>query len=344
MIVKTAVFSTREFERQVFDEANRKFKHELVYYAESLGPATAIMAAGCPAVCAFVGDQLDGPTLSMLAAGGTRLIALRSAGFNNVDMSTAEKLKMTVMRVPAYSPEAVAEHAVALMLALSRNIHRAYNRVRDGNFDLKGLVGFNMVGKTVGIVGTGKIGAALAHIMKGFGCRLLGYDAYQNPACLTLGIKYVDLPDLLKESDIVSLHCPLTPETEYLIDDRTIKLMKPGSMLINTARGALINTRAVIAALKKRDSLSYLGIDVYEEEDHLFFTDLSSTIIQDDVFERLTTLPNVIVTGHQGFLTREALTQIAETTLSNIREFQSGREDLANLVKPHNQVAAPVTV
>jgi D-lactate dehydrogenase len=200
-----------------------------------------------------------------------------------------------------------------------------------------------MAGKTVGIVGTGKIGAALARIMKGFGCRLLGHDKYRNSACLMLDMRYVDLADLLEESDIVSLHCPLTPETKYLINDKTIKLMKRGSMLINTARGALIDTRAVIEALKKRDSVSSLGIDVYEEEGPLFFADRSSTIIQDDIFERLTTMPNVIVTGHQGFLTREAIMQIAEITLSNISEFQSGREDLDNLVKSRSQVTAPMT-
>ena len=333
--MKTAVFSTREYDRQFLDEANQKFKHELIYHAECLHRDTATIAAGCPAVCAFVDDQLDGPTLSVLAAGGTRLIALRSAGFNNVDLSSAEQLKMTVMRVPAYSPEAVAEHAVALMLTLNRNIHHAYNRVREGNFDLKGLVGFNIAGKTVGIVGTGKIGAALAHIMKGFGCRLLGYDKYHNPACLALDMRYVDLADLLKESDIVSLHCPLMPETKYLINDKAIKLMKRGSMLINTARGALIDTPAVIEALKTRH-LSYLGVDVYEEEGPLFYADLSSTIIQDDVFERLTTLPNVVVTGHQGFLTREALAQIAEITLSNITDFQSGRANRNNMVTSHN--------
>jgi D-lactate dehydrogenase len=257
--LKTAVFSTREYDRQFLDEANRKFRHELIYHAESLHratAATATVAAGCPAVCAFVDDQLDGPALAVLAAGGTRLIALRSAGFNNVDLASAEKLKMTVMRVPAYSPEAVAEHAVALMLALNRNIHHAYNRVREGNFDLSGLVGFNLAGKTVGIVGTGKIGTALAHIMKGFGCRLVGYDTYNNPACLALDMKYVDLPFLLAEADIVSLHCPLTPETAHLINCKTIALMKRGSMLINTARGALIDTRAAIDALKTRDHLS----------------------------------------------------------------------------------------
>jgi D-lactate dehydrogenase len=263
--------------------------------------------------------------------------ALRSAGYNNVDLANAERLQLTVMRVPAYSPQGVAEHAVALMLTLNRNIHHAYNRVREGNFELRGLVGFNMAGRTVGIVGTGKIGAALAHIMKGFNCRLLGYDTYKNPACknpacLALDLAYVDLLQLLRESDIVSLHCPLTKETTHLIDSNALGLMKRGSMLINTARGALLDTRAVIDALKTGDRLSYLGIDVYEEEGPLFFTDLSSAVIQDDVFERLTTLPNVVITGHQGFLTREALTQIAEVTLMNIRDFQAGTPKAQNVV------------
>jgi D-lactate dehydrogenase len=222
--MKTAVFSTKEFDRQFLDEANKKHNHELVYRRESLHRATAAVATGCPAVCAFVNDQLDSPTLSVLAAGGTRLVALRCAGFDNVDIATAERMKITVMRVPAYSPHSIAEHAVALMMTLNRSIHHAYNRVREGNFDLSGLVGFNMAGKTVGLVGTGRIGVALANIMKGFGCRLLGYDTYNNPACLALGMKYVDLPSLLMESDIVSLHCPLTPETTHLINDKTISL------------------------------------------------------------------------------------------------------------------------
>ena len=341
--MKTAVFSTKEFDRQFLDEANKRYKHELIYRRESLHRATAAIAAGCPAVCAFVNDQLDGPTLSMLAAGGTRLVALRSAGFDNVDLATAEKMKITIMRVAAYSPHSIAEHAVALMLTLNRNIHHAYNRVREGNFDLSRLVGFNMAGKTVGLVGTGKIGTALANIMKGFGCSLIGYDTYHNPACLALDMKYVDLPSLLAESDIVSLHCPLTPETTHLINCNTIALMRRGSMLINTARGALIDTRAAIDALKTRDHLWYLGIDVYEGEGSLFFTDRSSTIIQDDVFERLTTLPNVVITGHQAFLTREALTHIAETTLANISDFQLGQQKSENLVTttaPEVQVAA----
>ena len=334
--MKTALFSTKEYDRQFFDAANERHGHKLAYYTESLHRTTAGMAEGFAAVCAFVNDQLDGPTLSTLAAGGTRLIAMRSAGFNNVDLSTAEKLNLTVMRVPAYSPQAVAEHAVALILTLNRNIHHAYNRVREGNFELNGLVGFNIAGKTVGIVGTGKVGTALASIMRGFGCGLLGYDEYQCDACLALGMRYVGLPDLLKESDIVSLHAPLTIDTHHLINKKTIGLMKQGSMLINTARGGLIDTPAALEALKRRDHLSYLGIDVYEEERPLFFADLSTTIIQDDTFARLTTLPNVVITGHQGFLTREALTHIAETTLTNISDFQLGQAIPENLVRAHN--------
>jgi D-lactate dehydrogenase len=261
------------------------------------------------------------------------LITLRSAGFNNVDLLAAKKLKLTVMRVPAYSPQAVAEHAVALMLTLNRNIHHAYNRVREGNFELDGLVGFNMAGKNVGIVGTGNIGAALARIVKGFGCKLLGYDTYRNPICVDLDMRYVDLPLLLAESDIVSLHCSLTPDTRHLINNQTISLMKRGSMLINTARGGLIDTPAALEALKRRDHLSYLGIDVYEEEGPLFFADLSTTIIQDDTFARLATLPNVLITGHQGFLTHEALGQIAEVTLANVSDFESGRPRQENLVR-----------
>ena len=290
------------------------------------------MAHGFPAVCAFVNDKLDARTLSALVAGGTRLVALRSAGYNNVDLPAAEKLKITLMRVPAYAPAAIAEYAVALMLTLNRHIHQAYNRVREGNFDLNNLVGFNMSGKTVGIIGTGKIGTALAHIMKGFGCELLGYDVYHNPACIQLGLRYTDLPTILGQSDIISIHCPLTPETKHLINEQTIKLMKPGTMLINTARGAIVDASAVIEALKKKDRLSYFGMDVYEEEGPLLFSDLSSTIIQDDVFERLTTLPNVVVTGHQAFLTREALTQIADITLGNISDFEAGSPKAENII------------
>jgi D-lactate dehydrogenase len=331
--MKIAIFSTQDFEREFFDAANRSFRHELVYFGERLHDQTARMAAGFPAVSAFIADQLDGPTLTTLSDEGVRLIALRSAGFNNVDLGVAAKLGLTVLRVPAYSPHAVAEHTVALMMTLNRNIHRAYNRVREGDFELNGLMGFDMVGKTVGIVGTGKIGAALARIMAGFGCSLLGFDTYRNPACLELGVEYVGLDQLLRESDIVSLHCPLTSETKHLMNAQRIALMKRGSMLINTARGALLDTTAAIEALKSREHFWHLGIDVYEEEGPLLFEDHSSSIIQDDVFARLTTFPNVLITGHQGFLTREALKQIAEISLANVSDFEAGRPKPENLVE-----------
>jgi D-lactate dehydrogenase len=330
--MKIMLFGTQDFERPFFTRANIKFHHELVFRKESLHQGTASMASGFPVVCTFLNDQLDAATLQQLAKGGTRLIALRSAGYNNVDLAAAATLNLTVMRVPAYGPAAVAEHAVALMLTLNRHVNKAYNRVREGNFDLNGLVGFNMAGKTVGIVGTGKIGSVLARIMKGFGCELLGYDVYHQPACIELGLRYTELPTLLAQSDIISLHCPLTPETRHLIDEKAIKLMKPGSMLINTARGALVDTKAVIESLKKRDHLTYFGMDVYEEEGPLFFSDRSSTVIEDDVFERLTTFPNVAITGHQAFLTREALSEIANVTLGDVSDFEAGHPNPGNIV------------
>lgn len=330
--MKIALFSTNDFERGFFDQANKAFGHAIVYHKERLHAATAPMAAGCDAVCGFVNDTFDAPTLNILGDNGVRLVSLRSAGFNNVDLEAAAKANVLVMRVPAYSPESVAEHAVALMLALNRNIPRAYNRVREGNFDLNGLIGFNMCGKIVGIVGTGKIGAALAHIMKGFGCSLLGYDIEPNQACESLGLRYVSFDELLRQSDIISLHCALTPQTTHMFNAKTIAEMKQGSMLINAARGGLIDTKAAIEALKTRRTLAYLGIDVYEGEGPLFFADRSTTIIEDDVFERLTTFPNVLVTGHQAFLTREALTQIAEIALGNARDFEAGRPKRENVV------------
>jgi len=268
--------------------------------------------------------------LHELARHGTRLIALRCAGFNNVDLIAADQLGLVVTRVPAYSPHAVAEHTVALMLALNRKLHRAYARVREGNFSLDGLVGFDMRGRTVGIVGTGRIGQVVAEILRGFGCQLLGYDAYPSEACQRLGVEYVLLPELWARSNIVTLHCPLTLSTHHLLDAKALARMRDGVMLINTSRGALVDTHAVIDGLK-RGKVAALGLDVYEEEAELFYQDLSAQVIQDDVFARLLTFPNVIITAHQAFLTEHALTAIAHTTLDNIARFERG-EPSANRI------------
>lgn len=319
--MKIAVFSTRRYDERSLDSANAGFGHELRFLEPRLSAETLSLAAGFDAVCVFVNDRVDADVLEGLAAGGTRVVALRCAGFNNVDLQRAEQLGIKVVRVPAYSPHAVAEHTVALMLMLNRKLHRAYNRVREGNFSLEGLLGFDMHGRTVGIVGTGQIGAVTARILSGFGCGLLGHDLQSNPDCEALGMRYVPLDELLGESDIVSLHCPLTPDTHHLIDSDTVSQMKPGAMLINTSRGAVINTRAVIAGLKS-GRIGALGIDVYEEEGDYFFEDLSERVIEDDVLARLLTFPNVVVTGHQGFFTQEALEAIATTTLRNLRDIE----------------------
>ena len=264
------------------------------------------------------------PVLSFTETETGIVPALRSAGYNNVDLPAAARLGLTVTRVPAYSPHAVAEHTVALILALNRKVHRAWARVREGNFSLDGLLGFDLVGRTAGVVGTGKIGAAVARIMFGFGCRVLAFDPFPNPECVALGVSYVPFNELLARSDIVTLHCPLTPETRHLMDAAALERMKPGAMLINTGRGTLVDTKAVIEALKS-GRLGHLGLDVYEEEAALFFEDRSWRILQDDVFARLLTFPNVIVTGHQGFFTAEALAAIAETTLRAVTEFDQDR-------------------
>jgi D-lactate dehydrogenase len=319
--MRVAVFSTKPYDRRYLEAANERHGHDLVFFETRLTYATAPLAEMCPAVCAFVNDDLSARVLNRLEEQGTCLIALRSAGFNHVDLEAADRLGMTVVRVPAYSPYAVAEHTVGLMLALNRKYHRAYARVREGNFSLNGLLGFDMHGKTVGIIGTGKIGRITARILAGFGCHLLGYDPYPSDEFTALGGEYVDLPDLLAASDIISLHSPLTPETYHLIDREALAKVKPGVMLINTSRGALIDTEAAIDALKS-GQVAYLGLDVYEEESDLFFEDLSGTVIQDDVFARLLTLPNVLITGHQAFFTDTALRNIAETTLQNISDFE----------------------
>lgn len=322
--MRVAVFSAKPYDVTFLDAANRDGGHELDFLEARLVRETAALASGFPAICGFVNDQLDAEVLTRLAAGGTRLVALRSAGYNNVDLAAAARLGLTVTRVPAYSPHAVAEHTLALILALNRNVHRAWARVREGNFSLDGLLGFDLVGRTAGVVGTGRIGAAVVRILAGFGCRLLAFDPRPDPECQALGARYVPLTELLAAADIVSLHCPLTPETRHLVDAAALEHMKPGAMLINTGRGALIDTRAVIDALKS-GRLGHLGLDVYEEEAALFFEDRSWLVLQDDVFARLLTFPNVIVTGHQGFFTAEALTAIAETTLQAISEFEQGR-------------------
>ncbi len=325
-----AVFSTKAYDRQFLDAENDQQRHEIVYFEPQLTADTARLADGFAAVCVFVNDQLDAQTLEILAQGGTRVIALRCAGFNNVDLHAASRLGIRVVRVPAYSPHAVAEHAVALLLTLNRKTHRAHNRIREGNFSLEGLLGFDLHGKTVGVVGTGRIGEIFAGIMTGFGCRVLAFDPIRNPAVEDAGIAYVDLPELFRASDIVSLHCPLTPETHHLIDASAIAQLKEGVMLINTSRGALIDARALIDGLKSA-RIGSVGLDVYEEEADLFFEDLSGRVIQDDVFARLMTFPNVIITGHQAFFTQNALQNIAATTLSNITAIEAD-EACLNLV------------
>jgi D-lactate dehydrogenase len=321
--MKVVVFSTQPYDRQFLEAANHAHGHELIFLEPRLVAETASLLTDAPAVCVFINDQLNEGVLRAIAVQGVRLIAIRAAGFNNVDLKTAKELGMTVVRVPAYSPYAVAEHAVALILALNRKIYRAYNRVRDDNFSLEGLMGFDLHGSTVGIVGTGKIGQCFAQIMQGFGCKLLAYDPYPNAECLKMGVQYVELRALLSASDIVSLHCPLTPENHHLINADSLAHLKQCAMLINTSRGGLIDTNAVIKSIKT-GQIGYLGIDVYEEEEALFFQDLSDTIIQDDTFQLLQSFPNVLITAHQAFFTRNALQCIAETTLANITDFSQG--------------------
>jgi len=321
--MRVAVFSTRPYSMEFLKAANASFGHELVFLEAHLNEQSAPLACGFAAVCPFVNDQLDAPVLKKLRECEVRLIALRCAGHNHVDLAAAQELGLTVMHVPMYSPYAVAEHAVALIMALNRKLCRTYNRVRDGNFSLDGLMGFDMNGCVAGIIGTGRIGAIVARILQGFGLRLLVHDLHQNPAVLALGARYVELAELYAQADIISLHCPLTPATRHLIDEQALRQMRNGVMLINTSRGALVDTHAVIEALKS-GKLGYLGLDVYEEEEELFFEDLSSQVIQDDVFARLLTFHNVIVTGHQAFFTRTAMENIARTTLQNIRDFEAG--------------------
>ncbi|MGE0490841.1 MAG: 2-hydroxyacid dehydrogenase [Vulcanimicrobiota bacterium] len=315
-----AVFSSKPYDQQFMSEANGEHGHRLSFFESRLNLRTVSLAAGHQAVCCFVNDELDSVVLEKLAALGVKKIAMRCAGFNNLDLDAARRLGMVAARVPAYSPHAVAEHAMALILTLNRKLHRAYNRVREMNFSLDGLLGFDLKDRTVGVVGTGKIGQVMVSIFNGFGCKVLAHDPYP---VAELPARYVPLPELLERAKIVSLHCPLTPETHHLINAEALSRMRAGALLINTSRGALVDTVAVIDHLKS-GHLGGLGIDVYEEENELFFEDFSSQVIQDDVFARLLTFPNVVVTGHQAFFTQEALGNIAATTLANLTAMAAG--------------------
>lgn len=323
------VFSTKSYDRTFLDAANIT-GHHITYLEARLTPDTAVLAKGAQAICVFVNDQVNEAVLKELRKLGVGLVALRAAGYNNVDLPAAKRLGVEIARVPAYSPEAVAEHAVALMLSLDRHIHQAYARVREDNFALEGLLGFNLHGRTVGVIGTGRIGTGVARIMTGFGCNVVAYDVAPNPVCTDMGVRYLSLGELFAQSDIITLHCPLTADTRHLINAQSIENMKVGVMLINTSRGGIVDTPAVVNAIKT-GKIGHLGLDVYEEEATLFFEDKSQNVICDDVFERLLTFPNVLITGHQAFFTHEALTAIAETTLANISAFEASGKAL-NLV------------
>ncbi len=323
--MRVAVFSTKAYDRRFLDEANRDFSHGIDYFEARLDASTVALARGYPAACVFVNDRVDTAVLEALAQGGTRLVALRCAGFNNVDLEAAERLGVTVVRVPAYSPQAVAEFTIGLILALDRNIPRAWNRVRENNFALDGLIGRNLAGRTAGVVGTGRIGALVARTLRlGFGCAVLASDLVEDPALVAIGVRYVAVDTLLREADLISLHCPLTPGTRHLIDADRLARARPGVTIINTSRGALIDTAALIDGLKSHQ-VGGVALDVYEQEADLFFEDLSNEIIQDDVFQRLLTFPNVLVTGHQAFLTQEALSAIAQATLGSLADAEAGR-------------------
>ena len=322
--MKVAVFNTKSYDREFLDRYNVKSAHQLVYFEAPLNNNTVNLTQDFDGVCVFVNDIIDRETIEKLSEHRVKIIALRCAGFNNVDLQAAAENHIKIVRVPAYSPQAVAEHAVALILTLNRKTHKAYNRVRENNFSLERLTGFDLYGKTVGVIGTGKIGIAFCKIMLGFGCNVFATDLYESLELKQLGVLYRPFSEVLELSDIISLHCPLTPETYHLIDEKAFSQMKDGVMLINTSRGALISTKDAITALKRR-KLGYLGIDVYEEEEKLFFNDLSESIIQDDEISRLMTFPNVLITAHQAFFTKEALGQIAATTLQNLTDFEEDK-------------------
>jgi D-lactate dehydrogenase len=325
--MRTLMFNTKRYDRQSFDDANRDVGHELEYVEARLDPRTAELAAGFGAVCIFVNDDAGAETIARLADVGVTAIALRCAGFNNVDIGAARAAGVTVVRVPAYSPEAVAEHTLALVLAVDRHIPRAAQRVRDNNFALDGLLGKGLHGATAGVVGTGRIGSLVARLFAAFGCHVLAADPYVDESLVAAGIRYVPREELLAGSDIIALNCPLTAETHHLVDAATIATMKPGVMIVNTGRGALVDTAAVIDGLKS-GHIGSLALDVYEEETPLFFEDRSTEVLSDDLFARLLTFPNVLLTAHQAFFTGPALRAIAETTLANLSELAAGRESV----------------
>ncbi|UIR57308.1 2-hydroxyacid dehydrogenase [Sphingobacterium sp. SRCM116780] len=317
--MKIAFFSTKPYDKEFFEKENEKYGFELNFYETHLGPHIVNAIENEDAVCVFVNDRLNREVIEVLAQKGVKLIALRCAGFNNVDIDAAKELGIQICRVPAYSPEAVAEHTMAMLLTLNRKTHKAYNRVREQNFALNGLLGFNLYQKKIGVIGTGKIGKAFVKIALGFGAEVIAYDLYPDQTLLDLHVKYVDLDTLFAESDIISLHCPLTPENHYLINKESLDKMKNGVTIINTSRGNLIHTNDAIKALKER-KIGLLGIDVYEQEEKLFFKDLSTTIIEDDTIQLLMSFPNVLLTAHQAFFTREALEQISQRTLKSIAD------------------------
>jgi len=324
-MITAAVFDTKPYDREPLQRASAAGGIEWHFLEFRLTRETVPLAKDSQAVCVFVNDRLDRPCLEALAAQGVKLVALRCTGFNNVDLAAAKELKLTVTRVPVYSPYAVAEHAIALLLTLNRKTHRAFNRVRELNFSLNGLVGFDLHGKTAGIVGTGKIGRIVAQILRGLGMKVQAYDPFPAPEWAQQnGVEYVDALTLARNSDVISLHIPLTPETKHLIRRETLEVMKPGTILINVSRGALIDTTALIEALKS-GRLGGVALDVYEEEEGIFFEDLSGQVLQDDELARLLTFPNVIITAHQAFLTREALADIARTTVANLEALAAGR-------------------
>ena len=329
--MKVAVFSTKPYDKQYFEKYNQSFQHELEFFDTSLNAQTTNLTRDFEAVIVFVNDHLNEEVIQKLAENNIQLIALRSAGFNNVDLEAADKYGIKVTRVPAYSPQAVAEHALALILTLNRKTHKAYNRVKEGNFSLNNLIGFNVHDKTVGVIGTGKIGHAFCEIMLGLGCKVVAYDLQKQSTLEDKGVIYLSLEELYRSADIISLHCPLVLATKHLINEKSIAQMKDHVMLINTSRGGLVHTEDVIKNLKEK-KIGYLGIDVYEQEENLFFEDKSEQIIEDDTLIRLISFPNVLITSHQAFLTGEALKEIAQTVLQNIDDFENDRS-LVNEVK-----------